>query len=83
MLVIGEVRRDPVDDHTDVILMKRIDKIHELIRIPEPAGGGIITRCLVTPGSGIRVLGHRHQFHVGVPHFLHIGGELFGKLDIG
>ena len=49
VLVVREVRRDPVQDHADAVLMEVVDQEHEVLRGPVPGGGGEIARGLVAP----------------------------------
>jgi hypothetical protein len=60
-LVLGEVRRHPVDDHADVAGVERVDQGPEVVRAPETRGGGEVARHLVPPRRLVRELGHRHQ----------------------
>ena len=39
IVVLGEVRRHPIDDHADAVLMQVIDEVLEVVRVAEAAGG--------------------------------------------
>jgi hypothetical protein len=39
VLVLGEVRRDPVEDHADAGLVQRVDQEHEVLRRAEALVG--------------------------------------------
>ena len=32
VLVVGKVRRHPVEDHADAVLVQQVDEIHEVLR---------------------------------------------------
>src|SRR5262245_14226944 len=49
MLVGGKVRRHPIENHANAMLMKLIDEVHEIPRRTVPGGGGEISRRLVSP----------------------------------
>ncbi len=57
-VVFREMRRDPVDDDSDAVLVARVHKVLEIIRVPEAARWGIITCHLIAPGGVKRMLGH-------------------------
>src|SRR5687768_8197070 len=46
------------------------------------AGGGKITRGLVTPGLIERMFGNRKQLDMGVSHFPHIRNQMMGKFTV-
>ena len=62
--------RNPIQDHTDLMLMQRIDQIHEIIRRTVSRCGCIVARHLISPGTVIRVFGDPHQLHMRIFHFL-------------
>ena len=78
MGILGEVARDPVDDHANSFSVTAIHKRTELVRGAVTTGRGIPTGHLVAPRSIERMLGDRHQFDVGEASFLHIGDEAIG-----
>ncbi len=59
MFIRGEMGRHPVQDHTDFILMEKVDEKHEILRTAIAAGGSKITSHLVSPGPVERMFHHR------------------------
>ena len=51
-----EVRYHPVEDYTYAILMENVYQVHEILRNPKPAGGGIVANRLITPRTVERML---------------------------
>src|SRR5262245_56623803 len=51
MLIVWEVRRDPVEDYADPLLLQVIDEEHEILRRSVPGGRREITGCLIAPGA--------------------------------
>ena len=72
----GKVRRHPVEDHADALLMQMIDEVHEVLRRAIARGRGEISGGLIAPGPVERVLGDRHQLDVREPHAQHVVGKL-------
>jgi hypothetical protein len=60
VLVRGEVRGHPVQDHSDAALVQLIDQLHEVLGRPEAAGGGEEAGRLVAPGTEEGVLHDGH-----------------------
>lgn len=77
--VLGEVCRNPVQNHADFSLVAEVHKVAELVRGAVAAGGGIVARHLVAPGFVERVFGERQKFNVRVAHFLEVRNQAFGK----
>ena len=81
--VAGEVGRHPVEDHADPLPVAPVDEFHELPGASEPGRGGEIPEHLVSPRPVERVLRHRHQLDVGVPHLPHVRHEIVRQLPVG
>ncbi len=64
VLVVGEVRWHPVENHADAGLMQMVDQGHEVLRRALARGRGKVPRGLVTPGAEKRVFSYRQQFDV-------------------
>ena len=77
-----EMGRNPVQNHANSCFMQLIDKIHKILRCPIACSRCIIADDLIAPGSIQRVLHNRHQLHMGISHFLHIGNDLRCKLPV-
>ena len=82
MLVAGEMRWNPVEQHTNIVLMAIVHKVHEILGRAIAAGGRIIARHLVAPRAVIGILGDAHQFDMGVAQIPHIGYELMRQIAI-
>ena len=54
-----KVRRNPIQDHADAMLMQVIDQIHEILRRTVTRSGREVTRCLISPRAKERMLHHR------------------------
>ncbi len=74
--ILGEVRGDPVDDHSDAGLMEPVDQVAQVVGGAEARGGREVRRDLVAPGGTVRVLGHRQELHVREPRVDDVVGEL-------
>lgn len=67
--------RDPVQDHPDAVPVELVHQIHEIFRLPIPAGGSEIPGGLVPPGPVKGIFTQGHEFHMGIAHVLHIGHQ--------
>ena len=74
--------RNPVQNHADSCFVQLVDKIHKILRCAITCSRRIIADDLIAPGSIQRVLHNRHQLHMGIAHFLHIGNNLRCKLPV-
>ena len=81
--VLGEVRRDPVDEHADAGGVQGVDEVPELVGVAEAGGRGVVRGHLVTPRPAERVLGHRQELHVGEAVLADVVDELLGELAVG
>ena len=70
-----EVRRHPVEDHRDAVLVQVIHQIHEILRRAVARSGGEIAGGLVSPGTVEGMLHHRQEFDVSEAHASGIFGE--------
>ncbi len=83
MFVAGKMRRHPVQDDADAVLVQVVDQKHEILRGAVAAGGCKEPQCLVSPGAVEGVLHYRQELHMGEPHGQHILGERSCHLRIG
>ena len=51
VLITREMRRHPVEDNTNIVLMQIVYQIHKVLGPAVAAGGCEITRRLVAPGA--------------------------------
>ena len=78
-VVAREMGGHPIDNDADARLMERIDEILEIVGRAIAAGRRIKARHLVAPRRVIRVLGDRHELHVGEAHLLDVLDQRFSQ----
>src|SRR6516165_5704811 len=49
--VFREVRRNPIQDHANSMLMQVVHEVHEVAGCSKPAGGREVADSLVSPGT--------------------------------
>ncbi len=72
MFIGREVRRYPVEDDANILLMQCVNQVHEFLGGAVACGWCKVAGGLVTPRSIEWMLGHRHEFDVRETHLLHI-----------
>ena len=82
-LVTREVRRDPVEDHPDVVLVQAVDELAEVVGRAVERRRGEVPGHLVAPRALERVRHHGQELDVGEAHVLDIRGQLVGELEVG
>ncbi len=82
-VVLGEVRRHPVDDHPDGPGVEGVDQGPEVVGGAEARRGGEVARHLVAPRRRVGVLAHGQQLDVGEALLGHVVDELGGQLPVG
>jgi hypothetical protein len=75
VLVAGEVRRDPVENHADALLVQVVDQVLEILRRAVAAAGGEVAGRLISPRPEERMLHDRQQFDVRETASLHMVGH--------
>ncbi len=75
VLVGGEVRRHPVEQNADPLLMQGVDERHEVFGRPVAAGRREVRRRLIAPGRIKRMLHDRQELDVGEAHVAGVGGQ--------
>ena len=83
VLVGREVRRDPVEDHADAVLVQVVDQVHEILRRAVARGGREVSGGLVSPGTVEGMLHHGQELDVGESHLVDVFGEAWRGLTIG
>ena len=81
-VVLGEVRRHPVDDHADAGVVQGLHEPAEAVGVAEARGRRVVRRDLVAPRAAERVLHHGQQLDVGEAHLDDVRRELLGQLVI-
>ena len=82
-LVLGEVRRDPVDDDADAGLVGPVDEVAEVVGAAEAGRRRVVAGDLVAPGPAEGVLGDRHALDVGEAGGRDVVDQLVGQLPVG
>ena len=82
-VVAREVRRDPVEDHAEALLVQPVDELAEVVRRAVARRRREVAAHLVAPRAGERVRHHRQQLDVREAHVERVGGELVGQLEVG
>src|SRR5205823_4561620 len=82
VLVGGKMRRDPVEDHADIMLMQIINKIHKVSWCPVALRGGKVPGDLIAPGSVEGMLHHWQKLDMSKPHVVDIVGQRRSQLAI-
>ena len=70
--ITREMRRNPVKDHTDPLLMHIVHKIHKILRRAVSGSRRIIPGHLISPRAVKRMLHHRQQLNVRIAHFFYV-----------
>ena len=81
-LILREVSRHPVHDHTDAGGMELIHKSHQVLGGAVAAGGCKIAGDLIAPAAVKRIFHDRQQFHMGIAHLCDIRDQLVCQLGI-
>ena len=76
--VAREMRGHPVHNDADARFMAGVDKIHEIVRLPEAAGRRVKSGDLIAPRAIKRMLGNRQEFDMRKAHLLDVGNEFRG-----
>ncbi len=82
MLVVREVRRHPVEEHSHAALMQSVDHRHQVDRAPVAGSRGEVARGLVAPRPVERVLHDRQQLDVREAVGEHMIGERVGQFVV-
>ncbi len=83
VFVLGKMAGYPVQQHPDAMAMALVHQIAQVVGAAVPAGGGVVTGGLVTPGLIQRVFSDRQQLNVGKPQLQYVGDQLVGQLPVG
>ena len=82
MLVARKVRRNPVQNDANIMLMQVVNQILEVLRRSIAAGWRKVPGCLITPRPVERMLGYRHKLDMGEPHAIEVFCELRSHLAV-
>ena len=82
MGIFWKMRRYPVQDHTDFILVALVDKICKVLRFSVAGSRCIISGHLISPGTIKRILRNTHQLNVCVPHFFYIWDQIGYEIPV-
>ena len=81
-VVLGEVPRHPVDDHSHAALVEVVDEVAEVVRAAEAGGRRVVAGDLVAPGAVEGVLAHGQQLDMGEAALHAVVGQLDGQLAV-
>src|SRR5207245_1321594 len=73
--VLGEMRRYPVQEDTDTLLVHIIHEILKVFGGTEATGRCIVASNLVAPGAIIRILGYGQDFNMRKAQIFDIGSQ--------
>ncbi|CAB4548581.1 unannotated protein [freshwater metagenome] len=76
------MRRNPVENYPNTVLVKLVNQVAQVVRLSEPRGRGEVTGDLVTPGRRVGVFHDRHEFNVSEAELFHVGDEFLGKRSV-
>ena len=82
-VVLREVPRDPVEDHSDAGLMQPVDEVAQLVGAAEAGLRREEAGHLVPPRGHQGMLGDRHELDMGVAHRRHVLDERIGQVQVG
>ena len=78
-----EVRRHPVENDADAVLVQVVDQVHEILRRAVARGGREVSGGLVSPGTVEGMLHDGQEFDVGEAHLADVFGKARRGLAIG
>ena len=81
-VVLGEVGRHPVDDHTDPRLVEAVDEVAQVVRTAKARRGSEVGRDLVAPRASEGMGSDGEELHVGEALVDDVRRELLGELAI-
>src|SRR5690606_29250540 len=82
VLVRGEMRGDPVQNHADAVTVQDIDEVHEVLRAAVTRRRREIARSLIAPRPVERVLGNGQQLDVREALLPDVVGQLMRSIAI-
>ena len=80
--VLGEVRRYPVENYADVVLMENINHLHEIPGRTKTRCGSKISDYLITPRAVKGIFRKRHKLNVGITQFVEVRCHFLGKFYV-
>ena len=82
VFVFRKMRRHPVEDYADAVIMESVHQPHKSVRRAETRRNAEISRYLIPPATVERVFRNGHEFHVGIPHLFDVRHELCRKFIV-
>ena len=76
VLVLREMRRDPVEDHAEALPVAFIHEAHQLLRRAVAVRRRVIARHLIAPRRVVGIFHDRQQLDMRIAHVLDIGDQL-------
>jgi hypothetical protein len=81
-IILGKVRRHPVDDHPDAVLVTIVHEVAKVVRVPVARRRSIVAGDLVAPRTAKRMLRQRHRLDVREAKTLHVLDQPRGQLPV-
>ena len=78
-----KVRRDPIEDHGNTVLVQIVDQVHKILRSAETRGRSKVAGRLVPPRSIKGMLHQRQKFHMSEVHAPRVFSQTRRHLSIG
>ena len=82
MCILGKMCRYPVKDDSDFLSVQIVYHVFKVLWSSITGSRCIVARYLIAPGAIKWMLCNSHQLHMGVTHFLHIGGQLLSCFPV-
>ncbi len=73
--VLGEMRRHPIENHADPVLVKIVDEEHKIVGIAEAASRSKVTDGLIAPRAIEGMLHHGEKFNVRETCMMNVIGQ--------
>ena len=83
VFVSRKMGRHPIENHSDAVLMQRIDQKHEVLRRAKATGRREIPDRLITPRAVERMFRNRQELHVRITHMMDVLGQSRCKFAVG
>ena len=83
MRIFWKMRRYPVKNHANLVLMAFVDQMCKILRCSITGSRCIISRYLISPGTIVWILGNPHQLNVGIPHLPDIRNQCLCQIAVG
>src|SRR6266850_8512221 len=80
--VVRKMRRHPVHDHADIMLVEMVDQIAKVVGRAVTRGWCVVIADLITPRWSIRMFLQRQELNMSKARFQNVLGKCMGHLAI-